>query len=35
MQFTGHADLATIMRYLAPAELPDTQMRIKSIAWGD
>jgi integrase len=35
MGYTGHADLATIMRYLAPAELPDTQSKINSIAWGD
>jgi integrase len=33
MQYTGHADMATIMRYLSPAELPDTQKKINSIAW--
>jgi integrase len=35
MKYTGHSDLATVMRYLAPAELPDTQRKINSIAWGD
>jgi hypothetical protein len=34
-QWTGHADMATVMRYLSPAELPDTQSKINSIAWGD
>ena len=35
MQYTGHADMATVMRYLSPAELPDTQKKVNSIAWGD
>ena len=35
MQYTGHSDMATVMRYLSPAELPDTQSKINSIAWGD
>jgi integrase len=35
MVYTGHSDLATVMRYLAPAELPDTQKRVNAIAWGD
>jgi integrase len=35
MKYTGHADLATIMRYLAPAELSETQEKINSIAWSD
>jgi integrase len=35
MQYTGHSDMATVMRYLNPAELPDTQKKINSIAWGD
>lgn len=34
MQYTGHSDLATVMRYLSPAELPDTQTKINSISWG-
>jgi integrase len=34
MMYTGHADLETVMRYLSPAELPDTQMKINSIVWG-
>jgi integrase len=33
MQYTGHADMATVMRYLSPAELPDTQTKINSIDW--
>src|ERR1039458_5814579 len=28
MQYTGHAEMATVMRYLSPAELPDTQKKI-------
>jgi integrase len=35
MKYTGHSDLATVMRYLSPAELPDTQKKINSIKWGD
>jgi integrase len=35
MQYTGHSDLATVMRYLSPAELPDTQKKVNSINWGD
>jgi integrase len=35
MKYTGHADLSTIMRYLAPAELSETQEKINSIAWSD
>jgi integrase len=35
MKYTGHADMETIMRYLSPAGLPDTQKKINSIAWGD
>lgn len=35
MQYTGHSDLGTVMRYLSPAELPDTQKKINRIAWGD
>ena len=34
MQYTGHSDLGTVMRYLSPAELPDTQKKINRIAWG-
>lgn len=34
MKFTGHDDLATIMRYLSPAEGQETQDKINSIAWG-
>ena len=33
MQYTGHADLATVMRYLSPAEGTETQNKINAIAW--
>jgi integrase len=33
MQYTGHSDLATVMRYLSPAELPDTQTKVNAIQW--
>lgn len=33
MLYTGHSDLATVMRYLAPAELPDTQQKVNAIQW--
>lgn len=35
MRYTGHSDLATVMRYLSPAELPETQEKINKINWGD
>jgi hypothetical protein len=31
MQYTGHFDLAAVMRYLALAELPQTQKKIDAI----
>src|SRR6185437_14826311 len=34
MAYTGHDDLETIMRYLAPAENEATREKINSIAWG-
>lgn len=34
MKYTGHEDLATVMRYLVPAEGEETQKKITSIAWG-
>jgi integrase len=34
MLYTGHEDLATVMRYLAPAELHETESKINSIDWG-
>lgn len=34
MKFTGHADLATIMRYLSPAEGDETQKKVTAIDWG-
>ena len=33
-QMMGHSDLASTMRYLRPAEVPQTQARINSINWG-
>lgn len=33
MMYTGHSDLATVMRYLAPAELPETQQKVNAIQW--
>jgi hypothetical protein len=35
MEYTGHEDLATFLRYLYPAELPDTQEKVNAIEWGD
>jgi integrase len=35
MEYTGHEDLATVLRYLSPAELPDTQEKVNAIDWGD
>ncbi len=34
MSYSGHSDLETLMRYLAPAELPDTQSKVNAIGWG-
>jgi hypothetical protein len=33
MEYTGHSDMATTMRYLRPAESETMQSRISSIAW--
>jgi integrase len=33
MDYTGHTDMATVLRYLAAAEGKDTQAKINSIAW--
>lgn len=33
MSFTGHEDLATVMRYLSPAEGAETQSKINAIQW--
>lgn len=33
MEYTGHANLATVLRYLSPAEGAETQNKINSIAW--
>ncbi len=35
MEYTGHEDLATVLRYLSPAELPETQDKVNAIDWGD
>jgi len=34
MAFTGHEDLATVLRYLAPAGDQPMQAKISKIAWG-
>ena len=33
MKYTGHEDLETILRYLAPAESAETQSRVNAIVW--
>jgi hypothetical protein len=33
MQYTGHEDLETVLRYLAPAEGAETQTKINAIVW--
>jgi integrase len=33
MKYSGHEDLATILRYLAPAETPETQAKVNAIVW--
>jgi integrase len=33
MQYTGHTDMETVLRYLSPAEGTDTQDKINAIAW--
>jgi integrase len=33
MQYTGHSNLETVMRYLSPAEGRETQTRINAIKW--
>jgi integrase len=33
MQYTGHADIETVLRYLSAAEGSDTQDKINSIVW--
>lgn len=33
MQYTGHADMETVLRYLSAAEGSDTQDKINSIVW--
>jgi integrase len=33
MEYTGHADMETVMRYLSPAESSVMQSKISSIAW--
>jgi integrase len=33
MKYTGHADMATVLRYLSTAEGSETQSKINSIAW--
>jgi integrase len=33
MEYTGHDDLATVLRYVSAAETKDTQSKINSISW--
>lgn len=33
MKYTGHADMATVLRYLSTAESSETQSKINSIVW--
>ncbi|MGB9415100.1 MAG: site-specific integrase [Acidobacteriaceae bacterium] len=33
MEFTGHEDLATVLRYLAPAGAEESQVTVSSIKW--
>jgi integrase len=33
MSYTGHADMATVMRYLTPADGDHTQSKINAISW--
>ena len=33
MKYTGHEDLETILRYLAPAESAETQAKVNAIIW--
>jgi integrase len=33
MEFTGHADIATVMKYWAPHKAPSAKERISSITW--
>jgi integrase len=33
MQYTGHTDMETVLRYLSPAEGAETQTRINAIDW--
>lgn len=33
MEYSGHEDLQTILRYLVPAEMEDTQGKVNAIKW--
>ena len=35
MEYSGHADMKTMLRYLAPIEAHETQKRVNTISWGD
>jgi integrase len=35
MSYSGHTDMKTMLRYLAPIEASEIQTRIESISWGD
>ena len=34
MSYSGHSDMETLMRYLSPAELPETQEKVNAINFG-
>ena len=34
MSYSGHSDIETLMRYLSPAELPETQEKVNAINFG-
>jgi integrase len=34
MQYTGHEDMETVLRYLSPAEGSETQAKVNTIKWG-
>jgi hypothetical protein len=33
MQWTGHEDLATLLKYLAASRDPDLQQKVSNIQW--
>jgi len=33
MKYSGHDDMESILRYLAPAESAETQSKVNAIVW--